>query len=104
MLSHFSLTLCNPMDCVAYQAPLSRGLFRQEYWSGLPCPTSKDLPDPGIKPRLPAFSALAGRFFTTMPSGKPLLSCNSWQKASPLYTEKDDTVKAVLKHLRGKIR
>ena len=78
--------------------------FRQEYWRGLPCPTPEDLPDPGIKASLPAFSALAGRFFTSMPPGKPLLSCNSWQKASSLYTEKADTVKAVLKHLRGKIR
>ena len=28
-------TLCNPMDCVAHQAPLSMGFPRQEYWSGL---------------------------------------------------------------------
>ena len=25
------------------------GLSRQEYWSGLPCPSPGDLPDPGIK-------------------------------------------------------
>ena len=37
---------------VAYQAPLSMGFFRQDYWSGLPCPSPKDLPDPGIKPCL----------------------------------------------------
>ena len=29
-------TLCNPMDCIACQAPLSMGFSRQEYWSGLP--------------------------------------------------------------------
>ena len=34
---------------VAYQAPLSMGLSRQEYWSGLPFPSPEDLPDPGIK-------------------------------------------------------
>jgi len=28
------------------------GLFRQEYWSGLPFPSPGDLPDPGIKPEL----------------------------------------------------
>ena len=33
------LTLCNPMDCVAHQAPLSMGLSRQEYWSGLSVPS-----------------------------------------------------------------
>ena len=28
------LTLCNPMDYIAHQAPLSMGFSRQEYWSG----------------------------------------------------------------------
>ena len=35
---------------VAYQALLSMEFFRQEDWSGLPLPTSGDLPDLGIKP------------------------------------------------------
>ena len=39
---------------VAYQAPLSVGFSRQEYWSGLPFPSPGDLPDPGIEPRSPA--------------------------------------------------
>ena len=38
---------------VAHQAPLSMKFSRQEYWSGLPFPSPWDLPDPGIKPRLP---------------------------------------------------
>ena len=50
-------TLCNPMDCVAHQAPLSMGFFRQEYWSGLLCPPPGDLPNPGTKPRSPALQA-----------------------------------------------
>ena len=33
----------------AHQAPLSMGYFRQEYWSGLPFPLPRDLPDPGIE-------------------------------------------------------
>ena len=41
----------------------------QEYWSGLPFPTPGDLPDPGIE--LAMSPALAGRFFTIEPSGKP---------------------------------
>ena len=49
---------------VAYQAPLSMGFSRQEYWSGLPCPPPGDLPDPGVEPESPA---LAGRVFTTEP-------------------------------------
>ena len=39
---------------VAYQAPLSMGFSRQEYWSGLPFPSPGDLPDPEIEPRSPA--------------------------------------------------
>ena len=47
------LTLCDPMDCT-YQAPLSMGFSRQEYWSRLPFPFPGDLPDPGIEPGSPA--------------------------------------------------
>ena len=32
------------------QAPLSKGFSRQEYGSGLPCPSPGDLPDPGMEP------------------------------------------------------
>ena len=35
---------------VTYQAPLSLGFSRQEYWSGLPCPPPGNLPNPRIKP------------------------------------------------------
>ena len=42
---------------VAYQAPPSMGLSRQEYWGGLPLPSPGDLPDPGIKPGSPALQA-----------------------------------------------
>ena len=38
----------------AYQAPLSMGFSRQEYWSGLPFPSPGYLPDPGIEPGSPA--------------------------------------------------
>ena len=53
---------------VAHQAPLSMGLSMQEYWNGLPFPFPRDLPNPGIEATSPA---LAGRFFTTEPPGKP---------------------------------
>ena len=42
---------------VAYQASLSMGFSRQEYWSGLPLPSPEDLPDPRIEPRSPALEA-----------------------------------------------
>ena len=56
---------------VAHQVPLSMEFFRQEYWSGLLFPTPGDLLDPGLEPRSLASPALAGRFFTAMPPGKP---------------------------------
>ena len=42
---------------VACQAPLSMGISKQEYWSGLPFPSPGDLPDPGIEPGSPALQA-----------------------------------------------
>ena len=54
-------TLLTPCT-VAFQAPLSMGFPKQEYWSGLPSPSPGDLPNPGIEPMSPA---LAGRFFTS---------------------------------------
>ena len=53
----------------AHQAPLSMGLARQEYWSGLPFPSPENLPNSRIKPASPA---LAGRFFTAEPPGSPI--------------------------------
>ena len=46
-------TLCDPMDSSLHQAPPSMGFSRQQYWSGLPFPSSGDLPYPGIEPGLP---------------------------------------------------
>ena len=64
-LSHFShVQLFAIPWIIALQAPLSMGFPRQEYWSGLPCPTPGDLPDPQIEPASPV---LAGGFFTTDP-------------------------------------
>ena len=39
---------------VTYQAALSMGFSRQEYWSGLSFPSPEDLPNPGIEPGSPA--------------------------------------------------
>ena len=56
---------------IACQALLSTEFSRQEYWSGLPCPSPGDLPDPGIEHVFPVSPELAGGFFTTEPPGKP---------------------------------
>ena len=61
MLSCFScVQLFATPWTVAHQAPLSVGLPRWEYWSGLPFPPLGDLPRPGIEPKSPV---LAGGFF-----------------------------------------
>ena len=66
MLSH--VQLFSTPRTVAHPAPLSLEFYRQEYWYGLPFPSPRDLPDPGIEPT-PLM--LAGGFFTTESSGKP---------------------------------
>ena len=55
LLSH--VPLCWTPWTVAHQAPLSMGFSGQEYSNGQPFPSSRDLPDPGIKPRSPALQA-----------------------------------------------
>ena len=42
---------------VVRQASLSLGFSRQEYWSGLPFPSPRDFPDPGIEAGSPALHA-----------------------------------------------
>ena len=53
---------------VAHRLLCPWGFFRQEYWSGLPCPPPGDLPNPGIKPRSPALQADS---LLSEPPGKP---------------------------------
>ena len=61
---------------VGYQALLSVEFSRQEYWNGLPFPSPRDLPDPGVKPRCPTLQADT---LLSEPPGKPLLYCTLWQ-------------------------
>ena len=56
---------------VAYQAPLSMELSRQEYCNRLPFSFPQDLPNPGIKPGSPTLQADALPF---EPPGKPILT------------------------------
>ena len=53
---------------IACQALLSMGFSRQEYWSGLPFPSTGDLLDPGIKP---GSLALQVDSLPSEPPGKP---------------------------------
>ena len=58
---------------IAYQAPLSMGFSRWDYWSVLPFPSSGDLPNPGVKPGSPALQADA------LPSEPPGKSPRQWK-------------------------
>ena len=55
---------------IVYQASLSMGFSRQEYWSELPFPSPGDLPDLGIEPGSPALYADA---LTSEPPGKMII-------------------------------
>ena len=59
VLSRFScVRLFETLWTVTRQAPLFMGFFRQDYWSGLPCLSPGNLPDPGIEPTSPVAPAL----------------------------------------------
>ena len=60
---------------VAFQASLSMGFSRQEYWSGLLFPPLEGLPNPGIEPLSLMPPELVGKCFSTSATcgkGRPL--------------------------------
>ena len=63
VLSCFSHVWLFAAPTAARQTPLSMGFYRQEYWSGLPCPIPGGLPNPWITPMSLLSPALAGRSF-----------------------------------------
>ena len=56
---------------VAYQAPLSTGFSRQEYWSGLPFTPPGVLPDSGIEPTYPTAPAVQANSLPLSHWGSP---------------------------------
>ena len=88
---------------VGHQALLSTEFSRQEYWSGLPIPPPGQLPNPGIEPASPVSLALAGRFFTSEPPGKPwhvgstsLTRDQTWAPALGVQSLSQGTTRKVL--------
>ena len=53
------------------QAPLTVGISRQAYWSGLPFSSPGDLPDPGIEPVFPVSAALQAHSVPAERPGEP---------------------------------
>ena len=77
-----------------FQAPLSMGFSRQEYWSGLPFPPLGDLPDSGIEPMSPALQVDSFFFFFNWRKHKlesrvpGEISINSDMQMTPLLWQK----------------
>jgi len=49
------------------------GFFRQEHWSGLPCPPPGNFPNSGIEPGSLVPCALTGGFFTASATREALI-------------------------------
>ena len=60
-------TLCNSVDCRLPGSSI-HGIFRQQYWSGLPFPSPGDLPNLGIEPGSPTLQVDS---LPSEPPGKP---------------------------------
>ena len=65
--------LCDPMDYIACQAPLSMAFSMHEYWSGLLGLPPGNLPNPGMEAESLMSPALAGGFFTTSATWEALV-------------------------------
>ena len=63
-------TLCDPIGCNLPGSSVS-GISQREILEWVAMPFSGDFPNPGIEPASPESPALAGRYFTPEPSGKP---------------------------------
>ena len=74
----------------AFQAPLSMGFSRKEYWSGLPFPVLGDLSDTRVGLASPVSPALLGRFFT---------SSTTWK--APIISIDEDKAFDKIQHLSG---
>ena len=72
LVARSCLTLCDPVDCSPPVFSV-HGISQARILERLPLPSPGEIPDPGIKLASPA---LAGRFFTTEPPGKPF--SNKW--------------------------
>ena len=75
ILSCFShVRLFATLWTVTHQAPLSMGFSRQEYWSGLRCPSPGNLPDLRIEPTFLTYPALQVGSLPLVPPRKHLFT------------------------------
>ena len=70
VLNQLCPTHCNSSNCRLPSSSVC-GFPREDYQSGLPFTSPRDLPNPGIEPLSTVSPALAGRFFTIEAPGNP---------------------------------
>ena len=86
MLSSFSrVRLFATPWTVACQAPLSMGFSRQEYWSGLSCPSPGDLHNPRTESMILVVSALQA---DSLPLSLPRDADTNWDHLNPIGRER----------------
>ena len=66
------------------QAPLCMGFSRQDYWSGLPCPSPGDLPDTEIEPVSLVSPCIASGFFTMSTTPGFLVKLYLWARVEDI--------------------
>ena len=71
------LTLCDPMDYIAHQAPLSMGILQARRLEWVAVPSSRGSSRPRNQTQV---SCIAGRFFTTEPPRKLMFPYTNYQK------------------------
>ena len=112
VLSHFHrVQLCAALWTVSLQAPLCMGLFRQEYWSGLPCPPPGIFPTQGLNPCLLHQPALTSGFFTASTSWEAQVLhgvgqnvCSGFSIISCRKTRTNFLASPILLHIYRKLR
>ena len=96
VLSCFSrIQLFVTLQTLAHQAPLSIGFSRQEYWTGLPCPPPRNLPDKGLNPHLSCLLHLRAGSLPLPPPGKSM-KAKVTQSCPTLCDAMDYTVHGIL--------
>ena len=76
---------------VAHQAPLSTGFSRQDHWSGWPCPSPGDLPDPRIESVSPEAPASKADSLLLSHRGSPEFECSIYHLSATWSWESDLT-------------
>ena len=95
VLSSFShVQLFATPGTVVWQTHLSMRFSKQKYCSGLPCPPSGNLPNPGIETMSPVSPALQADSSLAEPPGRPLLSSTPYWKQQPRvrFTERPPSI------------